>query len=304
MKTTQHKRRLERRARLITQVCALMVIALVVALVGMIVFQGTRTFWNDGVNLWSFVAGDIWNPHAESDAGAPLVGALPLLAGSALVTLLGALLALPFALAAALVVVEISPRTGEKIVRPVLEVLVGIPSVVYGLIGLTLLLPLIRSLTGTSGYGIASAAMVLAIMIVPTMASLMIEALRAVPNSIRDAALGLGYTKWQTIAHVVLPAATSGLMTAIIMGMARAFGEAMAVQMIIGNAASMPHSLFSPAATLTSILTMNMGNETFGTLYSNVLWSLALMLLLISLAAILSVRWIQKMGEVRYGSLT
>lgn len=300
---TSIKRQLETVARRGTQIAAGLVVLLVVALISMIVWQGTRTFWENGVHIDQFLLGTVWNPHGKDAAGAPLVGSVPLLLGSAGVTLFSALIATPFALAAALVVVEIAPSWGDKIIRSVLEILVGIPSVVYGLIGLTVLVPWVRSWSGSSGYGLLSGSIILAIMIVPTEASLMIEALRAVPESCREAAFGLGYTKWQTSRYVVLPAALSGLVTALIMGMARAFGEALAVQMVIGNAPAMPDGFFSPAATLTSILTMSMGNETFGTLYSDVLWSLALMLLVISLAAIMSVRAIEYMGEKRYGSL-
>lgn len=296
------KQALEKRARMITAAAATLVVLLVATLITMITFQGTRSFWNDGVLLTDFLLGTTWNPHATTPLGSPLVGSLPLTLGSLFTTLLAAAIAVPFALATALVVVEFAPATGEKYVRPILEVLVGIPSVVYGLVGLTVLVPIMRTLTATSGYGVLSGALILALMIVPTMASLMIEALRAVPESCREAAFGLGYTTWQCARYVVLPAALPGLLCALILGMARAFGEALAVQMVIGNAAALPTSLFTPAATLTSMLTMSMGNETMGTLYADVLWSLALVLLLSSLLSIAAVRFIGRQGEKRYGT--
>ncbi|MEF2845083.1 MAG: ABC transporter permease subunit [Eggerthellaceae bacterium] len=120
-------------------------------------------------------------------------------------------------------------------------------------------------------------------MVLPTITSLVIDALEAVPLTYRQSSAALGATRWQTIWHIVLRAATPGILTAIILGMARAFGEALAVQMVIGNAAAMPTSLVTPAATLTSVLTMSMGNETMGTVYSDVLWSLALILLVMTL---------------------
>jgi phosphate transport system permease protein len=122
-----------------------------------------------------------------------------------------------------------------------------------------------------------------------------------VPDSYRDGSYGLGCTRWQTILHVVLPSAMPGIVTAVIMGMTRAFGEALAVQMVIGNAAQMPAGLFTPASTLTSVLTMGMGNEAMGTAYNDVLWSLAMVLLLMSLVFILIVHLIGRKGAAKNG---
>ena len=136
-------------------------------------------------------------------------------------------------------------------------------------------------------------------MILPTVTSLSTDALAAVPEAYRDGSYGLGCTRWQTILHVVIPSALPGILTAVIMGMARAFGEALAVQMVVGNAAQMPQGLFTPAATLTSVLTMGMGNEAMGTVYNDVLWSLALVLLVMSLCFILIVHLIGRKGAVK-----
>ncbi|MGI6229318.1 MAG: phosphate ABC transporter permease subunit PstC [Tractidigestivibacter sp.] len=290
---------IERRGRAITGACVTLVIILVITLIFMVCSRGLATFYADGVPLSSFFGGTVWNPHQNDANGVPLVGALPMIAGSFCVTLLSCLFALPFALGSAIFVVEIQPTFGSKVFRPMVELLTGIPSVVYGLVGLNIIVPWTRSWAGGTGYGILSASIVLAVMILPTITSLSTDALAAVPDSYRDGSYGLGCTRWQTITHVVLPSALPGILTAIIMGMTRAFGEALAVQMVIGNAAAMPTSLVTPASTLTSMITMSMGNETMGTVYNDVLWSLALVLLVMSLVFILLVHLVGKKGEAR-----
>ena len=222
-----------------------------------------------------------------------------MIAGSFAVTLLSCVLALPFALGAAIFVVEIQPGFGSKVFRPMIEHLTGIPSVVFGLVGLSIIVPWVRSWAGGTGYGIMAGSIVLAFMILPTVTSLSTDALAAVPEAYRDGSYGLGCTRWQTILHVVIPSALPGILTAVIMGMARAFGEALAVQMVVGNAAQMPQGLFTPAATLTSVLTMGMGNEAMGTVYNDVLWSLALVLLVMSLFFILIVHLIGRKGAAK-----
>ena len=215
---------------------------------------------------------------------------------SLLVTLVAGLIGLPFTLAVALAVTEILPPVAKKLLQPVIELLVGIPSVVYGLVGLTVIVPAVRQLVGGTGFGLVAAVGVLYLMIMPTMTSMAIEALQAVSKQQRQASAGLGATRWQTIHRVVLPAARGGILTAMIFGMARAFGEALAVQMVIGNAAIMPTSLQSSAATLTSVLTTGMGNTIMGTAANDALWALALVLLAMSLLFNLGMRLVTKKG--------
>ena len=147
-----------------------------------------------------------------------------------------------------------------------------------------------------TGFGILAATCVLFLMVLPTMTSMTIDNLRQVPKQYRLASAGLGATRWQTIIRVVIPSAKGGILTAMIFGMARAFGEALAVQMVIGNAAVLPHGLMSSAATLTSVLTTGIGNTVMGTTSNNALWSLALILLLMSLAFNLLLRLVAKKG--------
>ena len=298
-KALRPKHAIERRGLAITGACILLVAVLVLTLIFMVASRGLATFTTDGIPFASFMAGTSWNPHQNDANGIPLVGALPMIAGSFSVTLLSCLIALPFARGSAIFVVEVNPTFGTRVFQPLTELLVGIPSVVFGLVGLRIIVPWTRSWAGGTGYGILSGSIVLAFMILPTVTSLSIDAIRAVPQSYRDGSYGLGCTRWQTIAHVVLPSASSGILTAVILGMTRAFGEALAVQMVVGNAAQIPTSLTTPAATLTSVITTSMGNEAMGTVYNDVLWSLALVLLIMSLVFILIIHIIGRKGAPR-----
>ncbi|ALV22726.1 MAG: phosphate ABC transporter permease subunit PstC [Carnobacterium sp.] len=293
------KGRLEKIGKAVSFICIAFIVFVVVSILYFVASKGISTFTKDGVSLSSFLTGSVWNPGNVGEDGQPLAGALPMIAGSFIVTLLSALVATPFAIGAAIFMTEISPTVGKRILQPVIELLVGIPSVVYGFIGLTVIVPFIRGIFGGSGFGVLSAAVVLFVMILPTVTSMAVDTLNAVPRHYREASLAMGATRWQTIYKVVLRSATPGLLTAVVFGMARAFGEALAVQMVIGNAALMPTNLITPASTLTSILTMNMGNTVMGTLENNVLWSLALILLLMALFFNILTRWIGKKGAMK-----
>ena len=205
----------------------------------------------------------------------------------------------PIAVALAIFMNYISPKFGEKVLRPVLELLVGIPSVVYGLLGVSILVPFLRDSFGGVGFSLMAGIIVLSIMILPTIATLASDALRGVPPQLLEASYGLGSTRWQAISRVVIPAAKKGVMTGIVLGLARAFGEALAVQMVIGNTIKLPEALTSPTATLTGVLTMDMSNTLNGTAWNNALWSLALILLVISFLFILIIRFIGNRGGAK-----
>lgn len=289
--------RSERRGRIISWICTAIIIIVVVSIFYFVASKGLATFFTNKVNLWDFLSKTIWNPGSTDSHGSPQAGALPMIIGSFSVTILSALIATPFAIATAVFMTEISPNKGYKILQPVTELLVGIPSVVYGFIGLSIVVPFVRHTFGGTGFGILAGTFVLFVMILPTVTSMSVDALRAVPRYYREASLALGATRWQTIYKVVLRAATPGLATAVVFGMSRAFGEALAVQMVIGNAALLPHNLVSPASTLTSVLTMGMGNTVMGSASNNALWSLALLLLLMSLVFNLIISKIAKRGK-------
>ncbi|MFD1440228.1 MULTISPECIES: phosphate ABC transporter permease subunit PstC [Lacticaseibacillus] len=291
--------KLEQRGKLISLFCISLIVIVVAAIFFFVASRGLATFFDNKVNLWSFLSKSVWSPAVNDAHGNPQVGALPMIVGSFGVTFLSAVVATPFAVGAAIFMTEISPKMGKKILQPVIELLVGIPSVVYGFIGLSVVVPAIRHVFGGTGFGILAGTFVLFVMILPTVTSMTVDALNAVPRYYREASLALGGTRWQTISRVVLRAAMPGILTGVVFGMARAFGEALAVQMVIGNAALLPHNLISPASTLTSVLTSGIGNTVMGSLENNALWSLALLLLLMSLAFNLVIRWIGKKGEMK-----
>ncbi|TYC49851.1 phosphate ABC transporter permease subunit PstC [Weissella muntiaci] len=290
--------KLDRFGRYVSLSALLLIVLVVVSIFYFVATKGLATFFTDKVNFWSFLTSSTWSPGQVDKAGNPLVGAAPMIVGSFLVTLLSALIATPFAIGSAIFMTEISPKRGARILGPVTELLVGIPSVVYGFIGLSVIVPIMRNIFGGSGFGILAGALVLFVMILPTITSMTVDTLKSVPRHYRESALALGATRWQMIYKVILRAATPGILTAIVFGMARAFGEALAVQMVVGNAALMPKDLTSPAATLTSVLTQGIGNTVMGTLPNNALWSLALILLTMSLFFNLVVRAIGKKGAL------
>ncbi|HER8288659.1 TPA: phosphate ABC transporter permease subunit PstC [Streptococcus pyogenes] len=292
--------RLETFGRTITFLCLALIVFIVAMILIFVAQKGLSTFFVDEVNLFDFLLGKEWQPSVKNAAGIPYLGALPMITGSFLVTILSAIIATPFAIGAAVFMTEISPKYGAKLLQPAVELLVGIPSVVYGFIGLQVIVPFMRSIFGGTGFGILSGVCVLFVMILPTVTFMTTDSLRAVPRHYREASMAMGATRWQTIWRVVLNAARPGIFTAVIFGMARAFGEALAIQMVVGNSAVMPSSLTTPAATLTSVLTMGIGNTVMGTVQNNVLWSLALVLLLMSLAFNSLVKLITKERKRNY----
>ncbi|WP_172189082.1 phosphate ABC transporter permease subunit PstC [Lentilactobacillus kribbianus] len=289
----------EQRGKLASIMMLVLIMVVVLGIIGFILIKGTSMFFNDKIKISDFLFSTFWNPGGKTPTGNPAVGALPMIVGSFSVTLLAALVATPFAVGTAIYMTELSSKRGAGVLQVVTELLVGIPSVVYGFIGLTVVVPAVRHLFGGSGFGILAGTIVLFVMILPTIVSMTVDALKSVPNHYRQASLALGATQWQTIWKVVLRSASPGILTAVVFGMARAFGEALAVQMVIGNAALMPHNLVSPSATLTSVLTAGMGNTVMGSLQNNALWSLALLLLLMSLFFNLLIHLIGRKGAFK-----
>ena len=279
--------RLEKFGKTITFLCLALIVFIVALILLFVAQKGLATFFVNKVSLVEFLFSGDWSPSEGK------FGALPMIIGSFLVTLLSALIATPFAIGAAIFMTEISPK-GAKFLQPAIELLVGIPSVVYGFIGLQVVVPFVRFIFGGTGFGILSGTFL------PTVTFMTTDALRAVPRHYREASLAMGATRWQTIWRVTLNAAKPGIFTAVIFGMARAFGEALAVQMVVGNSVVIPTSLTTPAATLTSVLTMGIGNTVMGTVSNNVLWSLALVLLLMSLGFNMLVKFITRERKRNY----
>jgi phosphate transport system permease protein len=200
----------------------------------------------------------------------------------------------PFGVAVGVFFAELAPPRVASAMKPAIEVLVGIPSVVYGWLGLTLLVPLIRHLTGSTGFGLLAAGIVLSLMILPTVVSLSEDAMRVVPDALREGSLALGATRWETIWRVLLPAASSGIGVAVILGIARAIGETLAIQLVLGNAPVIPSGLLSPASALTSEIVMDMGGAAQGSLLQHSLFAMAFLLLLIAMGLIVMVKLVAR----------
>jgi len=213
-------------------------------------------------------------------------GLLPLIGGTLMVTFGATLIAVPFGLATAIFIAEIAPRWAREILKPLVEVLGGLPSVVLGFLGMLVLAPIVRvTLHTPTGLTAFTGSLLLAGMAIPTLVSVAEDALDAVPKSYRDGALALGATKWQTIWRVTLPAARSGVLTAIMLGIGRAIGETMTVMMVTGNAARIPASLnalFLPVRTMTATIAAEMGEVANGSAHYHVLFMIGIVLFLIA----------------------
>jgi phosphate transport system permease protein len=214
-------------------------------------------------------------------------GILPLLTGSLIVTMGAALIAVPFGIGTAVYISEIAPRWMREILKPLVELLGGLPSVVLGFLGILVLAPFIRRfLDLPTGLTALTGSLLLGATAVPTVVSVAEDALDAVPRAYREGAWALGATRWQTIWRVTLPAAASGVLTAIMLGIGRAIGETMTVMMVTGNApvlALSPGSFFSPVRTMTATIAAEMGEVANGSVHYHVLFFIGLLLFIISL---------------------
>jgi len=215
-----------------------------------------------------------------------LFGILPLLLGSALVTVTAIAISLPLGVATAVFVREVAPNWAREILKPLIEVLAGIPSVVLGFFGMSLVAPLVRETLGApTGLTALTGALVLAYMALPTIISVAEDALDSVPKGYRDGGLAMGATQWQTIWRVVVPAARSGIVTAGMLGIGRAIGETMAVMMVTGNAARMPlelDAILRPVRTVTATIAAEMGEVASGSAHYHALFALGIVLFLIT----------------------
>ena len=268
--------------------CGILIILITISIIIFIASKGIKIFTQDGYSITQFLFSDNWQPNQ----GEPSFGALAFIIGSTLVSVGAIIISAPVAVSLAIFTNIIAKGVGSKIIRPCLEILVGIPSVVYGWVGISVLVPFVKSHFSGMGYSLFSGILVLSLMVLPTIATLSIDAIKTIPQDHIEASYGLGATRWQTIYKVIVPGAKSGILTGIVLGIARAFGEALAVQMVIGNTVKIPDSIFSSMSTLTSVITMDMANTVGGTMWNDALWSLALILLIISFGFILLVRFI------------
>lgn len=207
------------------------------------------------VGLDNFLSGD-WHPTAQR------YGIGYMIVGTAVVTGGALLLGVPLGIACAVVLGEMCTERLRGLLKPIVEILAAIPSVVFGFIGIAVLLPWIRRHLGGPGASALAGALVLGVMILPTIIAISLDALRTVPRAYRDASLAMGATEWQTTWRVVLPAARSGIVAAVILGVGRAVGETMAVVMVTGNAVQLPRTPLLPLRTLTANLALEMAYST------------------------------------------
>jgi len=250
------------------------------------------------IKLSAFLFGQSWYPTADP----PLMGIWPLIAASFTVTAGAMVVCVPVGVGTALFIHELASHSQRAFLKPVIELLAGIPSIVYGFFGMVIVAPFLQNLLGIpTGLCAFTASLVLGIMATPTVASLAEDALSFVPRSFREASLALGANRWQTLTKVVVPAAGSGISTAIILGMGRAVGETMTVLMVAGGAAMVPKSLFDPVRPMTSTIAAEMGEAVLGSLHYHALFAIGLILFLITLcvnigAEIISRRYRLKLG--------
>lgn len=204
------------------------------------------------IGIGDMLVGTIWRPGSIIGTEDAQFGLLPMILGSILATFGAIVLGVPLSVGTAVLLAEVAPRVVRETIRPAIELLAGIPSVVYGLFGLVVLAPLIRNIDvpRNTGFGLLNASIVLAVMIIPTITNIAEDAIRAVPREYKEGSLALGGTHWQTIVQVILPAARSGIIAAVILGIGRALGETMAMIMVIGNSIAMPEPLTNKPLTI------------------------------------------------------
>jgi phosphate transport system permease protein len=239
-----------------------------------------------------FFSGREWLPTATP---APQLGALPLVLGTLLVSLFAILIALPLGLGVAIYLSELADERIRKLFKPTIELLAGIPSVVYGFFGLVVLVPHIqRALHLPVGETALAGSLILAIMALPTIITIAEDAMRNTPKTLREASLALGATRWQTIYKVIIPYSASGITAAVVLGIGRAVGETMAVLMVTGNAAVMPHSLLEPVRTIPATIAAELGEAPAGGAHYQSLFMLGCILFVITMLINLSAEVIAK----------
>ncbi|MBC7083958.1 MAG: phosphate ABC transporter permease subunit PstC [Firmicutes bacterium] len=270
------------RENLIRVVLTVVAFSSLVFLVGIVLVlfrEGLPIFQKTG--LAHFIFGRDWYPTYDP----PSFGTLPLMAASFLVTVGAMVIAIPIGVASAITISQILPGRVRGIVKPVVELLAGVPSVVYGLFGMQILAPLVMNVFGLpTGLTALTASIILGIMALPTVVSIAEDALSAVPGTYREASYALGATRWETISRVLVPAASSGIVTASLLGMGRAIGETMTVLMVAGGAAVVPTSFLQPVRPMTATIAAEMGEAPVGGSHYHALFAIAIVLFVVTLA--------------------
>jgi len=260
-------------------ICGLASIFFVILIFLFLLKEGLAVFKT--VSPLSFIFGKSWYPISEPAQ----LGILPLILGSMLVTLGAAVISIPIGVGCAIYIAEIAPAKTKEILKAGIEMLAAIPSVVLGFIGMVTLVPMVKNLFGLpTGLTALSGSIMLAFMAMPTIVSIAEDALYSVPKNYKEGALALGATHWQAIWRVMIPAASSGILAAVMLGIGRVIGETMAVMMITGNAAVMPNSILAPVRTLTATIAAEMGEAVVGSEHYFALFAIGIVLFVISFA--------------------
>ena len=272
------------------------------ALAGIVIFlfmEGLPLF--SEYSFFNFLFGSLWYPTEEPG----LFGIFPLLIASLAVTVLSSLLAVPMGVLTAVYLTEIAHPTVRRIIKPCVELLAALPSVVLGFLGMVVLAPFLQDfLDADTGLNLLNASLVLALMSVPTICSVSEDALFGVPRDLREASLALGATRWQTTVRVVIPAALSGIGTAVMLGMSRAIGETMVVLMVAGGAGIIPTSLLSPVRPMPASIAAEMAEAAFRSEHYHALFAIGIVLFFLTLAFNLAAGYIaEKHRQVGTSSL-
>ncbi|MCM8796550.1 MAG: phosphate ABC transporter permease subunit PstC [Candidatus Omnitrophica bacterium] len=260
-------------------ICGLASILFVLLIFFFLLKEGLSVFKT--VSPLKFIMGRNWYPISEP----PQLGIFPLILGSFIVTIGAVVISVPVGVACAVYIAEIAPPKIKEILKAGIELLAAIPSVVLGFIGMVTLVPWVKHIFGLpTGLTALSGSIMLAFMAMPTIVSIAEDALYAIPKSYKEGALALGATHWQSIWRVLLPAASSGILAAVMLGIGRVIGETMAVMMITGNAAVIPHTLLVPVRTLTATIAAEMGEAVVGSQHYFALFAIGIVLFAISFA--------------------
>ncbi|MDP2892364.1 MAG: phosphate ABC transporter permease subunit PstC [Bacillota bacterium] len=268
-------------------VCAAISVVAVLLITVMIFVEAFPALKETGV--WDFIAGTKWKPTDTP----PQFGILPMIVGSVYVTGLALLFGLPIGMATSIFMAEIAPPKVAVVLRRAIEILAGIPSVVYGFFGLMMVVPIVQTLGGT-GMSVLTASIILAVMILPTIVSVSEAALRAVPAEYKEGSLALGASHWQTIVRVQVPAAKSGILAATVLGIGRAVGETMAVILVAGNIPVIPESILKAVRTMTVNIVLEMGYVQPGSLHYSALFATGAVLFVFIMLLNFSIRALTK----------
>ena len=250
------------------------------------------------INIFKFLFGKHWYPTHEPAE----FGILPIMMGSLWVTAGAMLVCIPLGIGTALYVNELASLRQKQLLKPIIEILAGIPSIVFGFFGMLVMAPLVQQIFNIpTGLCALTASIVLGIMAIPTVASISEDALSFVPKSFKEASYALGASRWQTLIKVIIPAAASGISTSIILGMSRVVGETMTVLMVSGGAAVMPKSFFDPVRPMTSTIAAEMGEAAVGSIHYHSLFAIGLILFLVTLVFNVFAEMISRKYRIKLG---